>query len=360
MQFDFIISNLLLLLKCLGFADISADVNWVNFYSKDGRILMAAGEKVRVVVDTLIDVDQDIDVCVDCKKLIDYVNYIKGFGSDGTCSLLLKDDVFQIKDKSTNKIKNYLYLDYISEATTKIRAKNFEKIVTLPFDVMNGGMCFAATGADNSEKYSAQTVGMLIKTVDDELCLAGTDSVRCCIYKAAAEVEVDHELVIPSATARAVSNISSLLKKDADLGYSSTYFRCNFNNVAVYSSKINLDFPPIAPLMNITGSTIAVEKKSFVNILRGANIAAKGKQDSRVNISVVENLLRVYSVGFDVTMELDNALIGENVDIPLNAAFLYSLCSLFKSDSINLQFSKTATKLSDNTGERVAFIAPLK
>ena len=217
-KFDFVISNLFLLLKCLGFADISKDVGWVNIYNKDGRVLMSSGERIRVVVDTLIDTDKQIDVCVDCKKFMEYINYIKGFGKEGKCSLLVDDNVFQITDKNKQSVSNNLYLDYIAETPPKVRAKNFDKLMVINNKTLKEGISFAAKGADASEKYSSQVPSVLIKIKDGTLLAAGTDSVKCCVYTEVVNEQIDSEVIIPSETARAVSNIASLLGKDADVG----------------------------------------------------------------------------------------------------------------------------------------------
>ena len=359
-KLDFTVSNLSILSKCLSFSDISKDVNWLNIYSKDGRILMASGEKIRVVVDTLISTESDVDICVDCRKLIEYVNYLKGFEKEGVCSLLIKDNGLQIKNDTKNKIKNNLYLEYMLEDVPKIRAKNFNEITTISPEIMKDGVGFVAIGADGSEKYSSQVPSVLINSTKTKLYLAGTDSVKCCICKLDIEAEEEHAVIIPPNIARAISNIAALLNKDASLGYSSSYFKCNFGNVAIYSSKINTDFPPLDPLFEITGSCISIERAKFVNVLRGATIASKGKQDNKITIAVVGNILRVYSAEFDVSLELDNAVIGENIEVPLNIIFLYSMCVLFKTENINLQFNKSVIKISDDVGIRTVFVATLK
>ena len=357
---EFTISNLVVLSKCLSFSDISKDVEWLNIYTKDGRVLMSSGEKVRVVVDTAIELKDEIDICVDCKKFIEYIGYIKGFGLDGRCSLLLQNSSLQILDQDNDKVKNNLYLEYIDVSTTKIRVKNFNKLSTISPEVMRDGMGFVSVAADSSEKYSSQTPSVLIRSDGDGLLLAGTDSVKCCIYSENAETQVQEEVVIPSITARAIANIGLMLNKKADAGYSSTYFRCSFGNVAVYSSIITTGFPSLSSLLSITNQSIQIDRKLFVNILRGANIATKGKQDQRINIAVSGGIIRVYSVGFDSSMVLDTNIEGDNEDITLNSLFLYSLCSLFKDDNIILQFDKQLLKITNKIENKVAFLATLK
>lgn len=360
-KLDFIISNLLLLSKCLGFSDISKDVNWLNIYTKDGRVLMASGEGVRIVVDTLINTEHNIDVCVDCKKFIEYINYIKGFKKEGTCSLLIQDSVFKIVSDTESKIKNKLYLEYIEENTTKIRAKNFNKIVTMIPENMKDGMSFVATGSDNSEKYSSQLAGVLIETKDSIFRLAGTDGVRCCIYNIKSKQESNYSVVIPSNMARAISNVASLLNKNADVCYSSTYFVCDFGNVVIYSSKLSVDFPSLDSLFGFSNLSIPVNRGNFINILRGASIASKGRQDNKTSIKVLNNILKVYSPGFDSSFEVDVLAGKEEVtEVSLNVGFLYSLCSSFRNENINLQFDKNVIKISDDEDIKLAFLALLK
>lgn len=359
-KLDFIISNLLLLSKCLSFADISANVSWLNIYTKDGRVLMSAGEKVRVVVDTLIELEDEIDICIDCKKLIEYVNYIKGFGQEGSCSLLLQDNALQILDNDNDKIKNNLFLEYVDTSTTKIRVKNFNRLSKISPNVMREGMFFVSVAADGSEKYSSQSPSVLIKIENNKLLLAGTDSVKCCIYTQDTTNTDDAEIVIPSNTARSISNISVLLNKEADLGYSSTYFRCGFGNVAVYSSVINTGFPSLTSLLSTTNQNIPVNRQNIVNILRGANISTKGKQDQRLNVAVAGGIIRVYSVGFDASMVLDTNIEGNNENIALNSSFIYSLCSLFKDDDLILQFGKQMLRITNDKENKIAFLATLK
>lgn len=358
-KFDFVVSNLLLLLKCLGFSDISKDVNWINLYSKDGRLLMSAGEKIRIVVDTLLTVDKEIDICVDCKKFIEYVNYIKSFGEDSICSLSLRDGVFQITDDNKN-VKNNLYLDYIAETQTKIRAKNFNRLIIMSSETMKNGILFAAIGADASEKYSSQAPSVLIKTSDNVLRIAGTDSVKCCVYTEDVKQAEDSEVIIPTNTARAIASTASLLDKDADMGYSSTYFRCSFGNVAIYSSKVNTSFPPIAPLFDVSGSVAVVPRHTFVNTLRGSTIASRGKQDNRINIFIVDKFLKIHSNNFDASFGLEAPIVGGSTDIPLNSMFLYSLCTLFKESALSLQFSENVIKINNEDNTKVAFVATLK
>ena len=361
-KFDFIISNLLLLSKCLSFSDISKDINWLNIYTKDGRVLMASGKKVRVVVDTLINTSSNIDICIDCNKFIEYISYIKNFGKEGTCSLLIKDNVFKIVNNNKNKIKNNLYLEYIEKTTTKIRAKNFNKIASIDPATAKDGMAFVATGADNSEKYSAQTVGVLIESKNKMFRLAGTDGVRCCIYTIKSDQSSDHSIVIPSNTARAISNTASLLDKNANICYSSTYFVCDFGAVVIYSPKINLAFPSLDSLINFVGSGVYVNRNSFINVIRGANIDTKGKQDNKVNLTINNNRMKINSDGFDSTLELDTALNKNaiNVNVFLNSLFLYNMCSSFKGENINLQFDGNIIKISDDTGIKLSFMALLK
>jgi DNA polymerase III sliding clamp (beta) subunit (PCNA family) len=359
-KLDFVILNLSILSKCLGFSDLSKDTNWLNIYSKDGRVLMASGEKIRIVVDTLIDTETDIDVCVDCRKFIEYVNYIRGFDKEGVCSLLIKDDNLQIKNDTKNKIKNNLYLEYLSEEVSKIRAKNFNEIAVMTSKIMKTGVGFVATGADSSEKYSSQVPSVLIKTTKNELCLAGTDSVKCCICKLEISSDKKSEVLISPNVARSVASIAALLDKDASVGYSSTYFKCSFGNVAVYSSKINTDFPALDPLFEITGPSITIEQNKFTSVLRGAMIASKGKQDNKINIVIVGKLLRLHSTEFDVSLELDAPIDGDNVDTALNSIFLYNMCSLFKEKYLNLQFNKPVVRISDGLGVKTAFLATLK
>ncbi len=71
-------------------------------------------------------------------------------------------------------------------------------------------------------------------------------------------------------------------------------------------------------------------------------------------------LLRLHSVEFDVSLELDNAIDGDNIDTAVNSIFLYNMCSLFKIENLNLQFNKTVTKISDGVGIKTAFLATLK
>lgn len=360
-KLEFIISNLLILSKCLSFSDISKDVEWLNIYTKDGRVLMSAGEKVRVVVDTAIELEDEIDVCVDCRRFIEYINYVKGFGQEGRCSLLLQNTSLQILDQDNSKVKNNLYLEYMNVSTTKIRAKNFNRLSIISPDIMRTGMSFVAVAADGSEKYSSQLPSVLIKADDGKLLLAGTDSVKCCIYKADTDTQGNEEVVIPSTAARAMASIATLLNKEADLGYSSTYFRCGFGNVAVYSSIINTGFPSLTSLLNTTNPNIYVDRKNIINILRGANISTKGKQDQRLNVAVSGGLIRVYSIGgFEASMVLDKNIEGNNEDIALNSSFIYSLCSLFKEDDIILQFGKQMLKITNESENKLVFLATLK
>ena len=358
-KLEFIVSNLLLLSKCLGFSDISKDVSWLNIYTKSGRVLMASGEKVRVVIDTLIDIENEIDICIDCRKYIDYINYIKGFGETGRCSLLLHNDNLQIIDDN-DKVKNNLYLEYMDVSATKIRAKNFNKLSTIDPQIMYNGMGFVSVAAESSEKYSSQHPSVLIKTEDGKLLLAGTDSVKCCIYMEDTAFDGNTEIVIPASVARSVSGIASLLNKEANMGYSSTYFKCCFGNVAVYSSIVNTGFPSLTSLLDTIGQNIQVDRKNIVNILRGANISTKGKQDQRINVAVSGNIIRVYSPGFDASMSLDTVIDGDKKDMALNSIFLYSLCSLFKEDNIILQFDKNMLKIANIAGNKIAFLATLK
>lgn len=359
-KLEFIVSNLLVLSKCLSFSDISKDVEWLNIYTKNGRILMSAGEKVRVIVDTTIEIEDEIDVCVNCRVFIEYINYIKGFGQEGRCSLLLQNTSLQILDQDNDKVKNNLYLEYMDISTTKIRAKNFNRLSIMNTNIMRAGMGFVAVAAEGSEKYSSQLPSVLIKTESNKLLLAGTDSVKCCIYIDDTDTQENEEVVIPSIAARAISNIASLLNKDADVGYSSTYFRCSFGNVAVYSSVINTGFPSLSSLLNITTQSIQVDCKNLSNILRGANIATKGKQDQRINVTVSGGIIRVYSIGFDASMVLDTNIEGDKEEMSFNSSFLYSLCSLFKDKDIFLQFNKQMLKITNETDNKIAFLALLK
>lgn len=357
---EFIVSNLLMLSKCLSFSDISKDVEWLNIYTKDGRVLMSAGEKVRVVVDTAIEIENEIDICVDCRRFIEYINYIKGFGQEGRCSLVLQDASLQIIDQDNDKVKNNLYLEYMDISTTKIRAKNFNRLSIVNPNIMRDGMSFVAVAADGSEKYSSQLPSVLIKVEDSKLLLAGTDSVKCCIYRTDTETQGNEEVVIPSTTARSIASVASLLNKDADIGYSSTYFRCGFGNVAVYSSIINTGFPSLASLLNITSQNIQVDCKNFVNILRGANVATKGKQDQRLSVAVSGGIIRVYSIGFDASLVLDTNIEGDKEEMSFNSSFLYGLCSLFKDKDLILQFSKQVLKITNEKENKVAFLATLR
>jgi len=359
-KFDFIISNLLILSKCLSFSDISKDVEWLNIYTKNGRVLMSAGEKIRVVVDTTIEIEDEIDICVNCKTFIEYINYIKSFGQEGKCSLLLQDKSLQISDQDNNKVKNNLYLEYMDISTTKIRAKSFNRLSTMNPDIMRAGMGFVAAAAEGSEKYSSQSPSVLIKTENNKLLLAGTDSVKCCIYIEDTDIQESEKVVIPSVAARAMSNVASLLNKDADVGYSSTYLRCSFGNVAIYSSIINIEFPSLSSLLNVITQSIQVDCKNFSNILRGANIATKGKQDQRITVAISGGIIRVNSLGFDASMVLDTNIEEDKKEISINSLFLYSLCSLFKDKDIFLQFNGRMLKITNKTNNKLAFLAALK
>jgi len=360
-KLNFIISNLLLLSKCLGFSDISKDVNWLNIYTKDGRVLMASGEQVRIVVDTLIDIETEIDVCVDCKKLIEYVNYLKGFEKEGICSLLIKDTTLEIINDTKNNIENKVSLEYLDKTTAKIRAKNFNKIATVTPETMKDGMSFVATGSVNSEKYSSQITGVLIETKDKILRLAGTDGVRCCIYDTVCDQESNYSVVVPSHTARAISNIASVLNKNADVCYSSTYFVCDFGNVVIYSSKLNVEFPSLRGLFDFSGSTISVDYNDFTNILRGASIAGKEEQDNKIEIKLANNTLLVSSTGFNTSCKINNTINDSKPVVAfMNVLFLYSLCSFFKSKDVVLQFGENAIKISNEENNKLAFLALLK
>lgn len=360
-KLDFIISNLLLLVKCLGFSDISKDINWLNIYTKSGRVLFSSGEKIRIIVDTLIDIETEIDVCVDCRKLIEYVNYLKGFEKEGACSLLITDTALKIINDTKSKIENKVSLEYLDKTTAKIRAKNFNKIATITPEIMKDGMGFVATGSVNSEKYSSQLAGVLIETKDKVFRLAGTDGVRCCIYNTECDQESNYSVVVPSHTARAISNVASVLNKNADVCYSSTYFVCDFGNVVIYSSKLTVDFPSLDGLFDFSGLTVSVNYNDFINILRGASIAGKEEQDNKIEIKLANNILLVSSTGFNASCETNN-VIDDNkaVTVFMNVLFLYSLCSFFKSENLVLRLGDNAIKINDEENNKLAFLALLK
>lgn len=359
-KFDFVVSNLALLVKCLNFSDVSLDAPGLNIYTKNGRVLMSSGDKVKVVVDTLINLEEEIDICVDCKNFIRYIDYIKCFEKNGKCSLLLQDNVLQIVDNENDKIKNNLYLEYIDKTVTKIRTRNFNELTAISPDIMKEGMLFVSVAAIGAEKYSSQIPGVLIKMENNELLLAGTDSVKCCIYRKEIVFTEKAELVIQASMARAISNIAAFLNKDAIFGYSSNYFKCNFGNVAIYSSIINTTFPSLTSLLNANNQNVIVNYSNIMNILKGANISTKGKEDQRLNIAISENIIRVHSEGFDSSMMLDTVTEENNKTIALNSLFVYSLCSLFKNENIIFQFYKQMFKITDNTGNKMAFLAALK
>jgi DNA polymerase III sliding clamp (beta) subunit (PCNA family) len=116
----------------------------------------------------------------------------------------------------------------------------------------------------------------------------------------------------------------------------------------------------LSSLLNITSQSIQVDCKNFVNILRGANIATKGKQDQRLSVAVSGGIIRVYSIGFDASMVLDTNIEGDKEEMSFNSSFLYSLCSLFRDERIILQFGKQVLKITNEEGNKTAFLATLK
>jgi hypothetical protein len=113
-------------------------------------------------------------------------------------------------------------------------------------------------------------------------------------------------------------------------------------------------------LLNITNQNIQIDCKNFINILRGANVATKGKQDQRVSVAVSGGIIRVYSIGFDASMVLDTNIEGDKEEMSFNSSFLYGLCSLFKDKDLLLQFSNQMLKITNETDNKLAFLALLK
>jgi len=340
-------------LTCLG---LSAD-DVVYLYEYKNFLYISAtsdSTKITVACNTNVEIAKSITVPLNSKDFIAYISYISGFKLGGDVILRFEVDKVVIKYKSEG-INNYIYLPHTSDKLPFVSSFKIKYSIDLSLGSLSNDLPKAVVGTSSSIFTNAFN-GIIIFKNDGKTYTGGTDTVKCVIIPT--DILLPDKLNKVNLTTSSVNMftaISKLTGLPCKLGITAKKFKAEIGNFTIYG-PLPKKTAPIESLIGISGVRFVIDRKVFLNAVKGSMQASKKDIYRAIDISLESDYLRLKNKDFEVSIKgLEPA--NEYVKSSFNSVSLYSICALMSGDELLMELSDTLAVFRDGTC--TAYLSPI-
>jgi DNA polymerase-3 subunit beta len=279
----------------------------------------------------------------------------------GTISLDLKETKLHIKTDQYQSVVNGILADDFPVMPAIQNGTKWE----VPTSSLKKALQQVVFAASNDESRPVLT-GVLLHTVDGELCAAATDSYRLA-EKVISKNKQDVNLLIPATAMHDLLRILGDTNEPVRITHNEQQVLFEVGDIELITRLVDGKYPDYRKLIpKEFSSSVMVKRSEFVNVTKVSSLFARESAGSvTIHLDEETQTLSIHSIASQLGENTSsaNGKVTGNGDITLNSRYLMDGLQALGSDEVFFGFNGKLepTILKDpKNGDYVHIVMPLK
>ena len=279
----------------------------------------------------------------------------------GTISLELKETKLHIKTDQYQSVVNGILADDFPVMPAIANGTHWE----VPTSALKKALQQVVFAASNDESRPVLT-GVLLHTVDGELCAAATDSYRLA-EKVISKNDKEVNLLIPATAMQDLLRILGDNDEPVRITHNDQQVLFEVGDVELITRLVDGKYPDYRKLIpGEFSSSVTVKRSEFVNVTKVSSLFARESAGSvTIHLDEEAQTLSIHSIASQLGENTSSAAgkVTGSGDITLNSRYLMDGLQAISSDEVLFGFNGKLepTILKDpKNGDYVHIVMPLK